>query len=295
MKFHEELPDWNDPRRLGPPTYWLGKKEFAKRLKNSAYDTTFKWRKSMFFFDDYILALGSDISSEDKQHRVCTVILQNHLTPENQDKSLLNGSITGFPVKRAVKGKNFFVDSYDNGYYIANGNDRVEIIRQHQNKPFYNKWDEKNVASRGELTPSEGDTELVLIDHGKAPQDAGYEYAVLVDAGGDKTRKFANKIPYIVHRKDAVAHIVSDRQSGITAYAVFDAGKFKGYGDIKSVSRPCLLMAQGDRISICDPDFGEYIDYDKVGKKGTDITITLKNGKKLKVHCAEGLPVMVKL
>ncbi len=294
MKFREELPDWNDPLRMGPPTYWLGKKEFANRLKDSAYDTTFSWRKSMFFFDDYILALGSGIFSEDKQHRVCTVILQNHLTSENQDKFLLNGSKAGFPVKKAVKGKNFLVDAYDNGYYIPNGNDKVEIVRQHQNKPFYNKWDERIVVNRGVLTPSEGDTELVLIDHGKAPQDAGYEYAVLVDAGAEKTRKFADKIPYTVYRKDATAHIVSDRQSGITAYAIFDAGKFNGYSDIKSVSRPCLLMVQGDRISICDPDFGEYIDYDKVGKKGTDITITLKNGKKLKVHCAEGLPVMVK-
>ena len=290
MKFREETPDWGDPRRLGPPTYWLGKKEFNKRLDDALYDTTFRWRKSVFFFDDYILFLGSNISTEDKAYRVCTVLLQNHLLPNNLNNFSCNGTNTPFPFKTKLEGENWMVDAYDNGYYVA-GNSNIEIIRHHQDKPFYNSWNENDVAARMELTPNEGDIELAVINHGKAPENSDFEYALLVDAGVEKTKEFSKNIPYCVHQKDSAAHIVSDSKSGVTSYAIFDADKFKGFGELSSVSRPCLIMFRKEKICICDPDFGEYLDYSETGRSGTDIKLDFANGKSITIHCADGIPV----
>ena len=79
MKLQEDLSGEVDPLRIGPPKYWLGEKEYQRLIKESCYDTTFRARKSVFCFDNRVLCLGSGITSEDAEHRVCTTLFQHSL------------------------------------------------------------------------------------------------------------------------------------------------------------------------------------------------------------------------
>ena len=82
-----------------------------------------------------------------------------------------------------------------------------------------------------------------------------------VHASDEEAARYARELPYEVLRRDASAHILRDRPSGITGYALFAAGKV-GEGLLESVSLPSLVMIGGDgeglTVSAADPDLRFY-------------------------------------
>ena len=84
MKLQEELPELDDPLRVGPPVWYLGRAEYAKRCAESRIDTSFRARKSLFAFDGMMLMLGSAIRASDSAP-VATTLFQNSL--EKLDKT----------------------------------------------------------------------------------------------------------------------------------------------------------------------------------------------------------------
>src|SRR5699024_2405182 len=53
---------------------------YAMKLhENPKYDESFKARKSVFMFDNRIIALGSDIEDADSEYNTETTLFQNHL------------------------------------------------------------------------------------------------------------------------------------------------------------------------------------------------------------------------
>ena len=123
---------------------------------------------------------------------------------------------------------------------------------------------------------------MAAINHGISPKNASYEYLVLVQPAYSEVqtvaKTFASKkgLLYTLLQHDSLAHIVFDKKTKTTGYALFEAGKVTAKTDIISVNAPCLLMTSKPThnqlaISVCDPDLHFYegktdVKYDAAGK-----------------------------
>ncbi len=254
MKLQEELPEVGDPLRIGPPRYWLGDAEYLRRCRESRYDTTFRARKSMFFFGDVIAALGSGIVSDDASTPVVTTLAQN--------------STTATRAGGAPSGDGWLIDAVGNGFYFG---DAAPVIRRGEvAKPYFRNWFPKDAARHNETVSNAGYMELIYLDHGKAPRDGSYFYCQLIRPEAGAMRDFAaamrrdgKEAPLTVLRQDAAAHIVREKATAMTGYALFDAGK-TGHGPLRAASAPVLAMVREDgnslRVSVFNPQFDDTAD-----------------------------------
>ena len=140
------------------------------------------------------------------------------------------------------------MDSRGNGYVIPDGGD-LRVQREVQVSKNY-----------GRDSGGTGAFELAYLDHGSAPQDGFYEYAVLVQRSADGVSAFARSPEYDVWQRDGQAHIVHHREMKATGYALFDTDARPIDGPVEAVSLPSLVMTRevddGLLLSVADPDFG---------------------------------------
>ena len=108
-------------------------------------------------------------------------------------------------------GKRHCIQDGYNNYYLVNG-DNVQI----QIAPARLPTMKKNRAK------TQGTFASAYINHGAAPQNAGYEYMVLIQPSPKELDAARRKAPYQILHKDSIAHVVIDKQTGITAYAAFE-------------------------------------------------------------------------
>lgn len=225
---------------------------FAMKLhENAKYNGSLHARKSVFFFDNRIVALGSDIRSALPGSSVQTTLFQNY-KPVLNSPVLINGEpVRQFPFSEQLKGTlNYLSDGLGNYFFVRNGTIHVSVSHQHS----FDQETEK---------PTEGDFALAAIDHGAEPAKAGYEYLVLVQPTAGEVSSVQKKSPYQVLQCDSLAHIVYDTATGITGYALFEAGKINlPVSVVKETDTPCMVMVAQDQqqlsLSICDPDLHFY-------------------------------------
>lgn len=212
---------------------------FAAHIKTpdiKNFDPTFEARKSMFCFDDRIICLGSGITNRTEDYATETTLFQ-HAWKDGQTPVWMNSpvAITNLPYSAKEGGSSrWLVDAYGNGYVVVKGDPvRLSISLQH---------------SRNEKTkePTQGDFATAWIDHGKAPENASYEYAILLDGTPQSTAAFAAAPPYSVLRNDSQVQAVRDHQSGVAGYAFFE--EYSGTDDelILYTDKPCLVMTKSD-------------------------------------------------
>lgn len=212
-------------------------------IEHPRFDPTHTAKVSRFSFDDVIVCLGSDIANDDPQHSTETTLFQVAVpTADGTDDATQLTQPTGV------------VDPLGNGFHLPAGQ-RLRRISAVQTAP-----DEKDT------TTASVPYATALIDHGTAPRGAGYEYALLVGAGEQRTADFTARMstddaPYSVVRKDAAAHVVHHRDTGITGAVVF-ADLTDLDAAITAVDAPCLLMWRSDEqtlaLSVTDPDLHLY-------------------------------------
>jgi chondroitin-sulfate-ABC endolyase/exolyase len=274
MKLREDLPGVPDPRRIGPVRYWMGEKKYHDLISHARVDPHFRARKSVFFFDDRIVCLGSGIRSRDPEAPVRTTLFQHMLTPAQK-------SARPFPDTRLIAAGDagILVDRNGNGYYVAPGNNSCTYTRAHRDLPYVFKWNPLDPDEEKEINENSGDTELAFLDHGGAPKGSDYEYCVLIRADDERMKGFALAMSnperrfYDVLQRDDTAHIVYDRNSATTGYVIFEPGALltDHRSLITSSSRPCVAMtriaADGIlRLSVCDPE---------IGGEGVQVELTL--------------------
>lgn len=232
---------------------------FAMKLQgHPKYDASLAANKSVFFFDDRIVALGSGIRTQNKDYPTQTTLFQ-HAIRQPDDRVWLNTQRIepGQTEATAPHGMmNVLVDPDQNAYFVP-GRESVQIALRAQH-------------SRNHRTsaPTEGTFATAVINHGKAPSDAGYEYAVLVHSDAGRTRQFAQQLqsdnarPYIVKRRDNQAHVVWDRKSQTTGYAIFEPETIFAEGLLAEVAAPALVMlretGQQLHVSLVNPDLNLY-------------------------------------
>ena len=212
---------------------------FAMKLhENPKYNGSHRARKSVFFFDNRAVLLGSNIENNDKENETHTTLFQNYL----KDKEIKEE-------KKNLNGNSFILDSQNNLYKVVSG----EVV---YTKQLQKSYDQKIG------TPTENNYELAYINHGKNPKDKGYEYAVLIKADEKEQKQFKKDSGYKVLQKDYNAHIVEDKVSALRGYALFEAGEIKNDKFIKSADTPSMVMIspekQNLKLSFVDPDLRLY-------------------------------------
>ncbi|WDE95739.1 chondroitinase family polysaccharide lyase [Lentisphaera profundi] len=251
--------------------------------------------KSYFMFDDMVVCLGSAINSTDKKNNTVTTLFQ----------------IPG-EVKEEFKSKSF-TDMKGNTWKIKEGSFKF--------------------SSGVQISPNQKNDELenslytkVWLDHGKAPIDAGYEYAFRIKSSN-------NSFTYELLQKDNEVHGIS--YGNKEAFAISKKSSSVNSKLFSQVNQACILMSQQQgkvlNLAICDPDLRLYQgreenQYDQQGiqkevsiysrqwakneSKSSQVEILLKgefklltksksvhliNGNHLKVQCQHGEPVKLSL
>ncbi|WP_422661181.1 chondroitinase family polysaccharide lyase [Paenibacillus sp. EC2-1] len=252
---------------------------FAMKLhEHPKYDGTHRARKSYFFFDDRIVALGSDIENENTSYPTETTLFQNHMEAQSEPVWMSDtGAITEFPYKQqlALTQDAWVMDNKANGYYVPAGQ-TISLSRSEQQSKH-----QKND------TDTAGNFATAWIDHGKAPKEGTYQYAVLVDTTEQKMKEFAysmestDQAPYVVLQQNRMGHIVHDRDSGITGYALFEPNDSINQGIVSGVDTPSMVMTRRDGeklvLSAVDPDLRLYegTDADQYDEQGVQKEVSI--------------------
>ncbi|MFI7106299.1 chondroitinase family polysaccharide lyase [Nonomuraea sp. NPDC050227] len=228
------------------------------------YDGTHRARKSVFLFDDRVVALGTGITNDDIADETETTLFQTRLPARTAPTVVDGAAVTAFPHQALDGGPRWLLDDKGIGYYLAPGQ-KVALTRSAQ-------------TSRNNATeePTSGDFATAWIRHGTAPRNGTYEYAMVVNATAERMAGFAAAMgdaasaPYRVLHADTAAHVVRDRDTGITGYAVFERTRLEGL--VREVDTPSMLLVRTEGetlvIAVCDPDLRLYggIDHDQYEK-----------------------------
>ncbi len=227
-------------------------------------------RKSVFLFDDCLIVLGSNIENSNSEYPTETTLFQ--LEASVDSLMTVNGTPRTSLFREALNPKQShqMTDNKGHTYFIPQGQNLM--VQRQKQKSKHNK--------------SERDTDGVFcvayFNHGKAPKNAEYEYAILINGA-----KSNQKPDYEVLQKDQRAHIIKDKRTGITGLVLFEEGKVN-HDLIKHISHESLVMLKkrgdGMLISLCSPsiNLGSAKSYDNKGS--IPVSIELKIKGKWKLH-----------
>lgn len=227
---------------------------FGMKLhEHDKYNGSHRARKSFHFFDGTIVCLGSDIENTNSDYPTETTIFQ-----------LAVKSDTERNYWKDYQGNNtFWMDHLGTGYYVP------ATAKYEKNFPQYSRKQDT-----GEKT--EGNWVSLLVDHGKAPKEGAYEYAILPQTNATVMRAFAKKPSYKVLQKDRNAHIVRDLKSNTTSYVLFETPNALPKSLIQKVDTSCLIMLHEGKqetvLTVSQPDLALYRGaadelYDAQGKR----------------------------
>jgi chondroitin-sulfate-ABC endolyase/exolyase len=236
---------------------------FAMKLQgHPKYDASFTANKSVFFFDNRIVALGSGITSTDSKHSVQTTLLQHALRLPEEQLQLNNQvvsndlQINGLQVNGLQTSINVLMDPANNAYFVAGDSSLALTVGEQQS------LHQKNSK------PTVGSFATAVLDHGIAPTDGEYAYAVLVDTDAKQAQAFAEQLlspgcaAYVVEQQDNNAHIVWDRASNSRGYAFFTATDKLTDKVIAAIDSPAMVMAtttgKALTLTVVNPDLNLY-------------------------------------
>ena len=229
---------------------------FGMKLhEHDKYNGSHRARKSYHFIDGMIVCLGSDVENTNTEFPTETTIFQLAVT----DKA-------GHDYWKNYQGdKKVWVDHLGTGYYVPT------TIRFEKNFPQRSR-----MQNTGKET--KGDWVSLVIDHGKAPKNGRYEYAVWPQTNETAMKKFAKKPTYKVLQQDRKAHIVESASEQIVSYVLFEIPETTLPGGLlQRVDTSCLVMTHKEsadkiKLTVAQPDLALYRGpsdevFDKDGKR----------------------------
>lgn len=218
---------------------------FGMKLhEHDKYNGSHRARKSFHFFGDMIVCLGTDIENTNTEFPTETTVFQlAAITPETHqywDAYQSNG--------------NTYLDPNGVGYYI--GKTSMKSAK------FIKSFPQVTVGERN-IKPTSGDWVSLIIEHGKAPKGASYEYAVLPRTDAASLKAFARKPAYKVLQQDRRAHIVRSLTEPLTSYVLFETPQsLPSEGWLQQADTSCLVMIREgqDRLllTVSQPDLALY-------------------------------------
>jgi chondroitin-sulfate-ABC endolyase/exolyase len=205
--------------------------------------------KSVFCFDNRIVHIGTGITNN-SPYPTETTIYQLKLEDKTEEVDVGDVYAETFPFSYKVMedGKINLTDTKGNIYILRNGYG-LTVEKKAQTSPSDTK---KKTGTNNFIT--------AFIDHGASPQNASYEYLMLVRPTSKEEGKYTKKLPYTVIQADDNAHVVKDEITGITAYI-----SYQGYASgttLLAQSEPETIVMERTKedgnvvMSICTPDLG---------------------------------------
>jgi chondroitin-sulfate-ABC endolyase/exolyase len=236
---------------------WQGM--FAMKLHgHDKYDMgSFRANKSWFMFDSLVVCLGSNITNTIKDYSTQTTLFQNSLDKKNTTFYMNDTKDSSFPCMQNWNSPQnlSIIDNRGIGYYLPQQKDIVFTKKEQKSR------DQKDLGD------TYGDMAMLLINHGEAPQNESYEYAMMIETNLAAMNQFATAMQspapvYKVLQKDSVAHTVYYGPKQIIASALFKSNVKSNDSLVISNNRSCLLMYQKNKdtlsMSVTDPDLAFY-------------------------------------
>lgn len=128
-----------------------------------------------------------------------------------------------FPLNLSKGGERLALSDTKGNFYVVKNAAAVNITKKEQTSP--------NDKTRA---PQTGNFATAWIDHGRAPKQAAYEYAVYIQPTNKEITRLIKKDGYEVLRRDNTAHVVKDLATGITGYVCF--GEYTGQGLVRKAT-----------------------------------------------------------
>lgn len=208
-------------------------------------------KKSWFFFDEGFVALGAAINAPTATNPVYTTLNQV-LQDGNVTIKLADGQQQTFGLGTTLSVTDPQWMLHDGmGYALLGSSGTVTAQVQAQT----GTWDDLGNAT-GSVTKN---VFSAWVDHGTAPQNATYAYAVLPGQTAASLDAYWATSPLTVLSNTAALQAVRNAGAGLTEAAFYQAGSLAiSAGLTIAVDRPCLVMlrelpANGFEISVSDP------------------------------------------
>lgn len=232
---------------------------FGMKLhEHDKYNGSHRARKSFHFFDGTIVCLGTDIENLNTDYPTETTVFQLAATS---------------PEKRQ------YWDAYQSDgqtYLDPNGVGYCLSKTSMANAKYEKNFPQVTVGERS-TEPTQGDWTSLVLQHGKAPKDASYEYAVLPHTDAATLKSFAQKPTYKVLQQDRNAHIVRSLTDNLTSYVLFETPQvLPADGLLQAADTSCLVMIREYKdkllLTVSQPDLALYRGpsdeaFDKDGKR----------------------------
>ena len=221
--------------------------------------------KSYFMFGNNVIALGSGIQNADGLHDTETTLFQYSIP--NLEPVEINGySVNTLGTEMALPGETALLDPAGNRYFVADTAN--ELVR------FSYQTQESNDEDDG--NPTSGQFATAVIDHGKAPADGRYEYAIKIEA------QDAIKPAYTVLQQDNKVHAVRS-ESGVEAYAFFEPATLSASNWVLASETSSQIMVKANTpaeqlsLSVVNPDLALYDgqDPEQVDTNGEQIEVSI--------------------
>ena len=205
----------------------------------------FNRARDVVFDDDsiggMIVCLGSDIEISHTEYPTETTIFQLAVTDQ---------AAHDYWKKEAGGGK-VWMDHLGTGYYVP------VAARFEKNFPQYSRMQDTGKETKGDWVS-------LVVDHGKAPKNGSYEYAVLPQTTESAMKAFAKKPGYKVLKQDRNAHIVQSLTDNLYSYVLFETPQSLLPGDLlQRVDTSCLVMIRKESsdkllLTVAQPDLALY-------------------------------------
>lgn len=232
---------------------------FGMKLhEHDKYNGSHRARKSFHFFNDVIVCIGSDIENTNAEYPTETTVFQlAAATPAARQYW-----------ESVPAGRQTYLDPNGVGYYLPESSMKWAV--------FEKNFPQVTVGERS-TEPTSGDWVSLVLNHGKAPRGASYEYAVLPRTDAASLRAFARKPAYRVLRRDRNAHIVLSPADKLTSYVLFETPQsLPSEGLLQKADTSCLVMIREAKdkllLTVSQPDLALYRGasdeaFDKDGKR----------------------------
>jgi len=208
--------------------------------------TTLHAKKSWFFFDDFIVFLGSDIT-DSAASPVETIVEQWPLSTPNAPL-VADGKTVASDVFSGTLPKAKWISADGLGYYFPNGSDVTAEIADQSGD-----WSSLGVSS-GSVSAR---FLTLALSHGTAPSGASYAYAIALE--GQDMATWTATPPFEILKNDA--SIAAVRAGPSTGVVFWDAGSLDlGTGTTLTTDTPATVYVTDDgnviTVSAADPAWG---------------------------------------
>ena len=146
--------------------------------------------KSVFCFDNRMVFLGSGIDNDNQAYPTETTLFQLRMDSPGEQLEVDGEIYDAFPLNLSKGGERLALSDTKGNFYVVKNAAAVNILKQEQTSP--------NDKTRA---PQTGNFATAYIDHGRAPKQAGYEYAVYIQPTNKEITRVIKKDSYEVLRR----------------------------------------------------------------------------------------------